>query len=241
MSSDWHEKRMDLPVYVVSLRHRTDRHSHIGSQLRDAKLILSFELRQEHESDETLPIELFGWQLDCDNPWWNRPLKSGEVDCFLSHLACWKDAAASSSLPYAVVLEDDAVLAGGGLSAMHAALERLARLDPTWDLLYFGRERLGEDRVELGEFVAPGYSYCTYAYAVSKQGLQKLLAYAPWRLVMPVDEFLPATFMPHPRVDVAASIEPTLIAYALATDLVTEAPKGEFGSDTEASPFICAD
>jgi hypothetical protein len=54
-------------------------------------------------------------------------------------------------------------------------------------------------------------------------------------MVMPVDEFLPATFGQHPRKDLAKVIIPSLSAYALKPEL---AGVRSLGSETEASAFV---
>lgn len=51
---------------------------------------------------------------------------------------------------------------------------------------------------------------------------------------------LPALYMNHPRPDIRALYPPRLRAYALKPPLVTQLPKDEAGSDTEASAFVTA-
>jgi len=144
----------------------------------------------------------------------------------------------AADLDFAIFLEDDAILPANGISQLIESASQLSNMDSHWDLFYFGREKLYPDIANFGEFVRPNYSYCTYAYALTRTGIAKLLAYDPLKKIMPLDEFIPATYVRHPRPDVATSIAPTLAAYALSVDLVTEAPKQIFGSDTEDSPFI---
>lgn len=55
---------------------------------------------------------------------------------------------------------------------------------------------------------------------------------------MPVDEFLPALYHPHPRQDVRRRFPLRLRALAFDPPLVTQRPKTEAGSDTEASAFV---
>ncbi|MGP4050243.1 glycosyltransferase family 25 protein [Streptomyces sp. 2A115] len=81
---------------------------------------------------------LFPWRIPSDRAWWNRSLRFGEIGCTLSHLACWRDAAAKTE-PYAMVLEDDVVLIPDFLDVLLDELNRLALHGPVFDLLYLGR------------------------------------------------------------------------------------------------------
>ena len=224
-------------VYVVSMRRRKDRQAFMVNQLHPIEPLFSFEVARDYDgSAEVLDwgsYRLFPWQIASNNFWWNRPLKLGEIGCFLAHIGCWQHAASQKHLDHAFFFEDDAFLQVKSLSQLHPTVDDLSLADPNWDLLYFGRNSLGPDRGELGEFVSPGYSYLAHAYALSRRGLEKILAYKPETMVMPADEFLPATFMPHPRRDIADVVKPLLNAYATRTTVVGTVPKEVFGSDTE--------
>lgn len=117
-----------------------------------------------------------------------------------------------------------------------AIFAELDAVDNAWDLFYLGREKIEEDIGAVGRFVRPGFSYCTYAYALTPKGVHGLLAYNFQKNLMPVDEFLPATYILHPRPDVRSFIKPRLRAYALRQPLVQEGDEVLFGSDTENSP-----
>ncbi|MGI5506340.1 glycosyltransferase family 25 protein [Lentzea sp. CA-135723] len=190
---------------------------------------------------ETLEIagyQLFLWQIESDNPWWNRPLKLGEIGCTLAHLACWRDAAEHGDEAYVVVLEDDAVLQADFLAALLDRLNRLEQAEMEFDLLYLGRFPLEPDReVGLG-FVEPGYSHCTFGYLLTRKALDALLALELEQAIVPVDEFLPALYVDHPRSDLRARFPKRLRALALEPPLVRQRPKDEAGSDTEDSEFV---
>ena len=229
-------------VYVISLPRRFDRQAHIQAQLAGIHFSYSFDVRAAmQQRGVRCGLDLFPWKIASQNSWWNRYVKQGEIDCFLSHLECWEDAARCGSTPFHIFLEDDAILPVGGLSQLLESVARIGEVDANWDLLYFGREPLGPDLGQIHEaFVAPGYSYCTFAYALSRTGIAKILRYDPRSVVMPIDEFLPATYIDHPRQDVGSRIRPSVHAYATSPDLVSEASKARFGSDTEDSPEVSA-
>ena len=77
-------------------------------------------------------------------------------------------------------------------------------LPKEFDGFYLGRNKIEEDRKNYDEdYVVPGYSYNTHAYCLSKAGINKLLKYELNKNIIPVDEFLSATFTKHPRRDIA--------------------------------------
>jgi len=160
----------------------------------------------------------------------------GEVACTLNHLASWRDAS-KRGLSAAVFLEDDAVLRGGWPRVAEAISEIKADL-PSWDLLYLGREPCEPDYGRAGKYVRPGFSFGTWGYALSSQGLKKVLNYDLEHAIIPADEFLPATYLAHPRRDVAKRFPPKVSAFALEEDIVVEGEKLLYGSDTEDSHSI---
>jgi collagen beta-1,O-galactosyltransferase len=85
--------------------------------------------------------------------------------------------------------------------------------------------------------VRPGYSYCTYGYLLSPSGLRAVLNSGFERALIPVDELIPALYLDHPREDIRLLYPKRLNAYAFEPPLVTQLPKEEAGSDTEASAF----
>ena len=181
-------------------------------------------------------LGLFDWQIDSHNGWWNRPLKLGEIGCAVSHWLCWQRAVALHA-ERALILEDDVTLIPGIEHALEARLAELTAFDPEWDLVYLGRWVLEPDSdvpVAPG-LVRPAYSYCTFGYMLSATGLEKVLDVGFERAIIPVDELLPALYMPHPRADVRRRYPPRLNAYAIDPPLVTQLPKEVAGSDTEAT------
>jgi glycosyl transferase, family 25 len=105
---------------------------------------------------------------------------------------------------------------------------------------YLGRWALdpGADIAAGNGLVRPAYSYCTFAYMLSTAGVAALLGSGFERDIIPVDEKLPALYMPHPRADVRARYPPRLRAYAFEPPLVMQLPKELAGSDTETSEFL---
>ena len=234
-----------LRFYVVNLRRRPDRRAQIASQM-SATMPVSYTSDWDVEIDGAeldhtglgrSGTGLFPWKIESENEWWGRPLKWGEVGCTLAHLACWR-AAVRDGVDLAVFLEDDAVVPTTFEAALRDALLSLGRPEP-FDLLYLGRFPLDPDRpTNWAGVVEPGYSHCTFGYVLTRRGLHEVLATRLQDSVVPVDEFLPAMYVPHPRADVRARFPPRLRALALVPPLVRQRPKDEAGSDTEASEFV---
>lgn len=232
-----------MKTFLLNLARRPDR-------LRHMRAILPPELDVECTTDWAAPIDgqridaaalagfgLFPWRIESPNSWWSRPLKKGEIGCAIGHWLCWRRARESAGETF-LFLEDDVVLADSFVARLGDALARLAAFDPRWDFLYLGREPIGRDEPVVPGIVRPGYSYCSYAYALRRSGVEALLATGYERALIPVDELLPALYLDHPRPDVRARYPKRLRAYALEPPLVRQLPKDVAGSDTEASGFF---
>ncbi len=228
--------------YVVNLPRRSDRRSTIEASLPP-------ELSVSFTSDWLGPFDgqeltlnqlnrdgygLFPWRIDSPNPWWSRPLKYGEIGCALSHLRCWQEIA-RSGLQTAIILEDDAVLAPGFLTRL---VEGLPSALQHCDLLYLGRVPQEPDRGYRDDFAVPGYSHCTYGYLLTQHAAQQLVSSGLDDALIPVDEFLPAMYLDHPRPDVRCHFPPRLRALAFEPPLVSQLPKHLAGSDTEDNEFV---
>lgn len=236
----------DLRTYVVNLPRRSDRRRAMTRTLPDGLEVIftsdwGSRFDGRHLSVAELENEgcaLFPWRIESDNPWWNRPLKYGEIGCTLAHLACWDHAAANGDEPYVLILEDDAMLPPTSLSELLCALNDLAGR-ASFDLLYLGRDPLEPDRpAPVPGFVVPGYSHCTFGYLLTRAALRILLDTHLEKAIVPVDEFLPALYIDHPRTDLMARFPRRLNALACEPALVRQRPKDEAGSDTEDSAFV---
>jgi glycosyl transferase, family 25 len=233
-----------MKTYVVNLKRRADRRARMERELPatwDVQFTSDWDGPMDGQAidpDDLPGFQLHPWELPCDNPWWSRPLKLGEIGCAISHWMCWQQAAADAADP-ALILEDDAVLPDHCAARLQLHLARLWTIDPHWDLLYLGRWALDDgDRAVTKGLVRPGFSYCTFGYLLSAQGLGKVLGCGFERALIPVDELLPALYLDHPRVDIRSLYPKRLRAYALEPPLITQLPKEEAGSDTEASAFV---
>jgi glycosyl transferase, family 25 len=234
---------LKIRTYVLNLKSRTDRRWRMERLMPDC-LAPEFTSDWDIETDwkrmdwkSSSELKLFQWKIRSDNSWWNRPLKKGEVACAIAHLNAWRAALASDDSKY-VFLEDDVSFGPAFCKRLSSSLTELESVGPPWDLLYLGREPLGEDAVVARGIVRPGYSFGAYAYMLTKEGIQKLLSAKYERDLIPVDEFLPAMYCDHPRADVRHRFPKGISAYALEPPVVPEVDEKILGSDTESSSFI---
>ena len=107
----------------------------------------------------------------------HKPLRPGEIGCYASHMAVWRQLL-DTSAPMLAVFEDD-IEPSPALPTVLRAIESAA---PDWDLIkLFGRSR---ERVRERMTLAPQAELVAYhrvpshtcAYVVSRRGAQKLLA-----------------------------------------------------------------
>jgi glycosyl transferase, family 25 len=231
-----------MNVFVVNLARRPDRRARMERILpRSWSVEYTTHWPGPRDGAAIRPahlggLGLFDWQIESRNGWWNRPLKLGEIGCAVSHWLCWQRASALHA-QHTLILEDDVTLVPDIEQELEARLSALTTLDPAWDMVYVGRWAL-EPELDLSVatgIVRPAYSYCTFGYMLSAAGLAKLLDVGFDRAIIPVDELLPALYMPHPREDVRRRYPPRLNAYAFDPPLVTQLPKEVAGSDTEAT------
>ena len=232
-----------MKTYVVNLKRRPDR-------LARMKSILPAELDVEYTTDWDGPLDgrsigesdlngygLFPWQIESDNPFWARRFKKGEVGCAISHWSCWQRSLQTDDDLF-LFFEDDVTLVDGFLPKLNDAITRLTAFDASWDLLYLGRHPKAEDEPALELIVRPGYSWCCYAYMLTRPGLEKVMSMRFDQDLIPVDEFLPALYVDHPRHDLRRRYPKVLNAYALEPPLAADLPRDIWGTDTEDSEFI---
>lgn len=233
-----------LQTYVVSVRRRADRRARMERVLPaawDVQFTSDWDGPMDRHSAGPGDLPGFGlcpWEVPGGDLWRSRPLKLGEAGRAMSHWTCWQQAAADGAGP-ALILEDDAVLAGHFAARLQSLLTRLWMTDPNWDLLYLGRGAIdGEDRPVTKGIVRPGIRYRTGGYLLSACGLHKVLGCGFERGLIPVGEFFPARYLNHPREDIRLAYPERLSAYAPESALITQLPEEEAESGPEANAFV---
>jgi len=179
------------PAYVISLPEAQHRRERITAQLEELGFPYSvfdgvdgrkMDVRTHPEYDTTRRHRYFG-----------RDLLGGELGCFLSHKGVLQKII-SDNIPCALVLEDDAIVQ----DALPAVIEQLSGAKPAPDLVRF----IDKDKV----YSAPQKHIANltpehhlvriqstpggaYAYFISRQGAEKLLAHMD-KTYLPVDTLM---------------------------------------------------
>lgn len=172
------------------------------------------------------------WQLeDTWNDWWKREVIPGEVGCAVSHIKVWEKIVAKG-LKRTLILEDD--------FHPNGQLNNLDEPPVEWDIAYLGKSKIKKDAKEEsigGSWVKPVASYCMHAYIVTLEGAKKLLnEYKIKQNLIPIDEFLIATYTEHRRPDIKALFPPKIKAIATADeDFISQKRKQE-DSTIEVDP-----
>ena len=78
--------------------------------------------------------QLEGYQ----DPYLKRPLKMGEIGCFLSHYFIWEEMIAKN-LQRVIVLEDDLRFKPNFKSELAVVMAEVKALALDWDLIYLSR------------------------------------------------------------------------------------------------------
>ncbi|MEU0518546.1 glycosyltransferase family 25 protein [Streptosporangium sp. NPDC006007] len=232
---------LGLQTYVVNLKRRQDRRERITRQL-PAELTVEFTSDWDGPFDgaaldgevlRALGVGLFPWRIESNNPWWNRTLKYGEVGCTLSHLACWKRGLETDA-PLFMIVEDDVRLVDGFLPRLLEGIEAV-RENGEIGLTYLARCPMEPDQLAWPGFVRPGFSYCTWGYLLDRETARQLVDAQVEMAVIPVDEFLPAMYLDHPRPDVRTRFPRRIEALAFAPPLLADPSDELSDSDTETS------
>jgi len=234
-------------IYLINLQRRPDR----LTKMRNVLEILGMEYELVDAVDGLLlkqeDLDRMGIKQlpEYRDPYSDRPMKFGEIGCFLSHHKIWK-MMVKNRVNTALILEDDIHFEPYFVYQIQRLFEEAAKLFLDWDLMYVGRRRSAnaeEPWVEGSKYIVHvDYSYWTLGYALSYRGAKKLLDAKPLEKLVPVDEFFPIMFDRHdntswmqayPTRDLKAfSAEPLLL---YPTHYTNE--KG-YISDTEKSQIV---
>jgi glycosyl transferase family 25 len=239
---------MKIPFYITNLKRRPDRKSTLLENIKPYTDLVDFNINQWGPDSKDITNKLLKdidvktyphWKIDSDNSWWNRNIKLGEVGCAVSHLRMWEHAY-NKGHSFTIFGEDDIRFSDDWLLKFKLTIDRLKTLNIEWDLLYLGRvlQEGQEDKIYDKELVNPAFSYCLHSYALSREGIKKILNVNYNHNIIPVDEFIPAMYMSHPREDIRKMFNDKsfiALAYQEGKCLITQIPKSTSGSDTEDS------
>lgn len=178
-----------------------------------------------------------------ENMFEKRPMRLGEVGCFLSHYKIWEHIV-DLGLDEVLVLEDDVIFEHYFSQMTEAALTEVRSLIRDYDLLYLGRNPLGKDGLSIkGSKLLrePGPSLTLSGYIITFQGARKLINTKPLKKMVPVDEYVGIMYDKHTNEFYKKYFPKRhLNVYAMDPSIVRVPGKGNTGwiSDTENSKDI---
>lgn len=185
-----------LPIHVINLARSPERMTHMAAELGRRGLCWQrFEALDRLSVSDGLLRSAFGAGRVARD----FPATSGDIACSLSHQRLWRVIAAGPAAA-AVVLEDDASLAGGFADFLRDDIVALMNRHGIGALkLEFWPGPQRSRRFPLGEALGPTKGVMLYrlhspflgscAYVLTRQAAAALLARFP-RLCVPVDHFL---------------------------------------------------
>ncbi|XP_052746766.1 glycosyltransferase 25 family member isoform X2 [Bicyclus anynana] len=233
-------------IFMINLERRTERRQLMELSFLelglDVELVKAVDAR--NLSDEILRKLDVRLMPEYEDPYHKRPIKAGEIGCFLSHYNIWKEIVRSGH-ELSMILEDDVRFVPYFRLRLRGVLRELS--GHGYDLLYLGRKILADsgERPVTAHTTRPLYSYWTLGYLLTLRGARKLLGGNPLQNMLPVDEYLPIMFDQHPN-DTWKSHFPRRDLRALSASPLLLHPTHYTGmpgylSDTEDSPVVSAD
>lgn len=126
---------MQPPVYLINLDSSQDRLASATRQLRAAGL--SFERVPAFDGRALRPQDFPDYDPAGAVAYMGRPLRGGEIGCYLSHLAAARRFLESGA-KCGIVFEDDAALKPGFAAGLEILLPWLDRHRDSWDLVNLG-------------------------------------------------------------------------------------------------------
>lgn len=233
-------------VYMINLERRPDRR--VMMEAACAELGIKYKYYPAIDGkqlNDTYLTKIGATQLDGYlDPYHKRPMKMGEIGCFLSHYFIWKEME-EKGYKRILILEDDVRFRLNFVANFESMMHEADRHYGGWDLLYIGRKIMQTDEELVPNsrhLVYPGYTYWTLSYALTREGMTKLLSQDPLSHMLPVDEYLPIMFDSHDNSKWKMKFTPRNVIALSANPLMVEPLKyiGEVGyvSDTEDSTTI---
>ncbi|ULT99895.1 hypothetical protein L3Y34_000870 [Caenorhabditis briggsae] len=199
-------------IYLINLKRRSERLDRMQKIFDLLGIEYSLLEATDGQKLDQLPEDLKNYHIldKYLDPITKRPMKNGEIGCFLSHYRIWQDVV-KNKYEKVIVFEDDLRFSHDGLTRVREVLQDLGASGKEWDLIYLGRKKQS-DSEELWisyhrHLSSVEYSYWTLGYMLSLRGAEKLLAAEPLNKMVPVDEYLPIMFDKHPNKDWSSQFE----------------------------------
>lgn len=194
-------------IYILAINLTQEKVNHIKEKLQQTQLEsgVPYEILEGHNGwEQSIPegTNVYdGWGLGDKTNYsnWKIPVQPGEVGCTLSHINVWKRIVAAED-ERCLILEEDFV--------PEKPIKDLPEPNPDWPFVW-DYLNIGRWAVDYSKDIRIDNVYCftsrhynTQSYILTKAGAQKFLDYELEKNIIPVDEFINATFIQHPRSDI---------------------------------------
>lgn len=213
-------------IYVLAIEHSQEKINNITSRLEQAGFEPNtpFTILNGHNAyTDKIPEEVTVYDKWGDpnhwNKFWQMPVQIGEVGCALSHINGWNAIISEEGIERALILEEDFNIIKGKAIKDLPEPNAEGKWPLVWDYLSLGKWTFNEnDDIKIDDtYCIPGLHYNMHSYILTKRGAQKLIDYHLHKNIIPVDEFITATYMNHRREDIEA-LYPIKTISAIATN-----------------------
>lgn len=183
----------NIPTFIINLKNRKDRKNRVLNELKRHKINGTFV---EAINGKNLNIDGINIDQIYKPNYTYRPLRTGEIGCYLSHIACW-DLILKSGKEYGLVLEDDVVFVKNFKDLFSEMFSHI--INPNnhieWDIIMLGRrcdKTLFYEDCKSGEniyknaFYPSFVGYGTFAYIIKADTIKKLLR-TTFPILKPID------------------------------------------------------
>ncbi|CEF67199.1 Glycosyltransferase 25 family member [Strongyloides ratti] len=193
-------------IYLINLKRRSERMEKMDEILKTVGFMYerweAVDGKKLSDEDISKTIKFLPNYMD---PYHKRPMKKGEIGCFMSHYKIWENVV-KNNLNKVIVFEDDVRFSKNATGILRRLVSDLDTTNEEWDFIYLGRRK---ENPKAKEYFIPGhrhlssvtYSYWTLGYALSNSGAKKLLAGKPLEKMMALDEYIPIMYDNHPFIE----------------------------------------
>ncbi|MBW7922798.1 MAG: glycosyltransferase family 25 protein [Rubellimicrobium sp.] len=126
------------PTFLINLDGSADRLQSATAQLNAAGI--AFERVPAFDGRNLNPDQFPDYDAEAAIRYMGRPLRGGEIGCYLSHLSAARKVVESGA-PFGMVLEDDLDLLPGFAEGVTLVLQWLAQGTNTWHLVHLAPNR----------------------------------------------------------------------------------------------------
>lgn len=128
-------------IYLVNLKRRPERLAKMQAVFRF--MGIEFELFEAVDGERLPMSELAKLKFipEYQDPFYKRPMKKGEIGCFLSHHRIWEDVL-KKQYGRVLVFEDDVRFVQDGLAVLEETVEDIMKTRMDWDFIYLGRKKM---------------------------------------------------------------------------------------------------